>query len=347
MHSRVRLKIPPEAGVKSLDQCNIQGNLLMKRILLAIIVGLTFANLCWGRDATATKGVAETFRFPLWNAKAHLSQLASRYIYEFHCGRLKPSATFLDSKDIRLSHAEGAKHLDDLVTRPLLFNSYYQAQKPTGSERQKDFFEMPGEFEEKKEGLKSVTKAALFSFLLPGTGEIYAGSQTKGKIFIAVDASFWAGFFGFRTYGGWLKRDYKVYAASHAGANLAGKPDDFFDNLAFYDSRDKYNQFALLYHRGDVTPYPENDFWNWEWDSPNSKSYYRDIKNRSKTAYRTAIYMVGLSLVNRVVSVIDAMKTVKSYNRKKSMEISKIKFDLELKPFGHDPKFVLYLTRRW
>ena len=234
-----------------------------------------------------------------------------------------------------------------LLTQPLLLNSYYQSQNPAGSIGQEDFFEMPGEFQERKEGLKSVTKAAFLSFLLPGAGEIYAGSQTKGKIFLSVEASFWAGFFGFRTYGGWLKKNYKGYAASHAGVNLAGKPDDFFDDLAFYDSRDEYNQFALLYHREDAKPYPENDFWMWEWDSPNSKSYYRNLKNRSKSAYRKALYMVGLSVVNRIVSVIDAMKAVKSYNRKKSLEISKVRFDLKLNPFGHNPKLMVYVTRTW
>jgi hypothetical protein len=227
------------------------------------------------------------------------------------------------------------------LTQPLSLNSYYQ------SENQEDFFEMPGEFEERKEGLKSMTKAAFLSLLLPGAGEIYAGSQTKGKIFLSVEASFWAGFFGFHTYGSWLKRDYKIYAASHAGVNLSGKSDDFFDDLAFYYSRDEYNQFALLYHREDVKPYPENDFWNWEWNSSNSKSYYRDLKNRSKTAYRKALYMVGLSVVNRIVSVIDAMRTVRNYNRRRSLEISKVKFDLKLTPFGHDPKMMVYLTRTW
>ncbi|MFQ6031602.1 MAG: hypothetical protein ACE5K2_01665 [Candidatus Zixiibacteriota bacterium] len=226
-----------------------------------------------------------------------------------------------------------------LLTQPLLFKSYYQFQQ------QEDFFEMPGEFQEKKEGLKSATKAAFLSLLLPGAGEIYAGSQTKGKIFLSVEASFWAGFFGFRTYGGWLKKDYKNYAASHAGANITDKPDEFFDNLAFYDSRDEYNQFARLSHREDAEPYPENDFWNWEWDNPYSKSYYRNLKNRSKGAYRKALYMVGLSIVNRVVSVIDAMKAVRSYNRKKSLEISRVRFDLKLNPF--DRKITVYVTRTW
>ncbi len=57
--------------------------------------------------------------------------------------------------------------------------------------------------------------------------------------------------------------------------------------------------------------------------------------------------MMGLSLVNRVVSVIDAMKAVKRYNRKRSLEISKVRFDLKLSPFGNDPKVILYATRTW
>ncbi len=206
---------------------------------------------------------------------------------------------------------------------------------------------MPGEFEEKKEGLKSVRKAALLSLLLPGAGEIYGGSKTKGKIFIFSEASLWIGFFGFRAYGDWLEKDYKVYAASHAKVNLEGKSDYFFDQLAFYDSRDEYNQFAPLYHRGDKQPYPVDDFWNWEWDSRESRRHYRDLKNRSKNASRKALYMVGLSIVNRIVSVVDAMKTVRTYNRKRSLEFSQIKFDLKANLFGHNPTVMLYVSRRW
>jgi len=215
------------------------------------------------------------------------------------------------------------------------------------SDEAEDFFQMPGEFGEKKEGLKSATKAALLSLLLPGAGEIYGGSKTKGKIFIFSEASLWAGYFGFRTYGSWLKKDYKVYAASHAKVNLEGKSDDFFDQLSFYDSRDQYNQFAPLYHRGDKQPYPEDDLWNWEWDSRDSRYYYRDLKNRSKNATRNALYLVGLSIVNRIVSVVDAMKTVRTYNRKRSLEFSHIKFDLKANPLGHNPTVMLYLSRRW
>jgi len=215
------------------------------------------------------------------------------------------------------------------------------------SEEPDDFFQMPGEFGEKKKGLKSTTTAALLSLILPGAGEIYGGSKTKGKIFILSEASLWAGFFAFRTYGAWLEDDYRVYAAARAKVNLEGKSEGFFDQLAFYDSRDQYNQFAPLYYRGERQPYPEDDFWYWAWDSRESRAHYRDIKNRSKDASRKALYMVGLSLVNRIVSVVDAMKTVRSYNRRKSLELSRMKFDLKANPLGHNPKVMLYVSHNW
>ncbi|MGB2803278.1 MAG: hypothetical protein WBD64_00080 [Candidatus Zixiibacteriota bacterium] len=218
---------------------------------------------------------------------------------------------------------------------------YYASEEPD------DFFQMPGEFEEKKEGLKSTTTAALLSLILPGAGEIYGGSKTKGKIFILSEASLWAGFFAFRTYGAWLEDDYRVYAAARAKVNLEGKSEGFFDQLAFYDSRDQYNQFALLYYRGERQPYPEDDFWYWAWDSRESRAHYRDLKNRSKDASRKALYMVGLSLVNRIVSVVDAMKTARSYNRRKSLELSRMKFDLKANPLGHNPKVMLYVSHNW
>jgi hypothetical protein len=219
--------------------------------------------------------------------------------------------------------------------------SFYAARE------EDDLFKMPGEFEEKKEGMKSAAKAAILSFLLPGAGELYGGANTKGKIFIFSEASVWAGYFGLKTYGNWLEDDYKTYAASHAKVDLTGKPDGFFDQLGFYDSRDMYNQFALLYHRGEVQAYPVDDFWNWEWQSKDSRLYYRDLKNRSKDASRRALYMVGLSLVNRIISVVDAMKTVRTYNNKKSFELSHIRFDLKANPLSRNPRFMLYVSRSW
>ncbi len=228
-----------------------------------------------------------------------------------------------------------------------LGHTYLKAEVEPTSDGTDDFFQMPGEFQEKGQGLKSTSTAALLSLLLPGAGEIYAGAETKGKIFMLSEVSLWAGFFGFRTYGSWLKNDYRSYAASHARINLENKTDSFFDELAYYDNRDQYNQFAPLYNPGEKQPYPETDFWYWQWDSRDSRLHYRDLKNRSKDVSRKALYMVGLSVVNRIISVVDALKTVRSYNRKRSLEFSQLKFDMKAHPFGHNPTVMFYVSHRW
>jgi hypothetical protein len=45
--------------------------------------------------------------------------------------------------------------------------------------------------------------------------------------------------------------------------------------------------------------------------------------------------------------VLDAMKTVRTYNRAKSFELSRIKFDWEANPFSRNPRIMLYVSRRW
>lgn len=201
-------------------------------------------------------------------------------------------------------------------------------------------------------GRKSVTKAMLLSLLLPGAGELYAENATGSRIFLGLEGSIWAGFFGFTTYGAWKKADYKGYAAAHAGINLDSKTDAYFENITYYDSRDEYNQFARLYHGSDATIYPENDFWNWNWDSQDSKGRFRDLRNQSKTAYRRALFMVGLAAVNRVVSVLDAARSVKKFNRKLSSEFSSVnptglRFSLDANPFAKNPHYYFKVKKRF
>jgi hypothetical protein len=219
-----------------------------------------------------------------------------------------------------------------------------QASKQQGSSFEDEF--------QKPSGRKSTTKAMFLSLLLPGAGELYAENATGSRIFLGLEGSIWAGYFAFRTYGSWKKNDYKGYAALHAGVNLDSKTDDYFENITYYDTRDQYNQFARLYHGADATIYPENDFWNWNWDSQDSKGRFRDLRNQSKTAYRRALFMVGLAAVNRIVSVLDAARSVKKFNRKLSSEFSSVnptdlRFSLDANPFSKNPHYYFKVKKRF
>lgn len=177
-----------------------------------------------------------------------------------------------------------------------------------------------------EKGYKSAKFGFLLSLLLPGAGQAYAQSEGRSAIFLGIEAAVWAGFFGLRGYGGWLKEDYRLYAADHAGVNLQGKDDEFFRSLAFYDSRDEYNRYELWGDRENAELYGE-DFY-WEWESPQARKKFKSIRDRSKTAYQRAIYMLGLAILNRAVSSIDAVRQVRNYNKARRFDFSKLEIEV-------------------
>ena len=206
-----------------------------------------------------------------------------------------------------------------------------------------------GEFEDEfaTSGLKSPKKAFLLSLLLPGAGQLYAESKSKAGIFAGAEASIWAGFAAFRLVGGWKKEDYQNYAVDHAGIIPDGKDDDFYERLTYYEDRDQYNQFTRLYNGPEAPIYPETDYWNWIWDSNDSRSKYRDLRNQSKNAFRRSVYMVGLAALNRVVSALDAFRGAKKYNSKKVFEQSQIEFHPQISLFGSNRKISLTATKNF
>jgi hypothetical protein len=153
---------------------------------------------------------------------------------------------------------------------------------------------------------KSMWRAAAYSALLPGLGEYYVGNRRKARYFFAAETVSWVGFFAFRTYGSWKKDDYIDFAREKAGAQLEGKSDEFNDWVGFYNDIDQFNTLGRVADRD--RPYledtPEN---HWRWQSLEDRMAYRNLKNRSREAYRRADFMIGVMVLSRIISIIDAV----------------------------------------
>ena len=197
----------------------------------------------------------------------------------------------------------------------------------------------------------SRTKAVFLSLLLPGSGHFYLGEKGRGEVFIGAEVVSWAGVAAFQIYGNWKEDDYVSYAEQHAGIQPEGKDEEFFKNLTFYDSRDEYNTSGRIIDPNDPY-YPNTPDWYWQWDSDESKSSYRDIRNQSETAYRNRDFAIGMAVLNRIIAGIDAFRLARKIVGTKVEDFAPgdaegVEFDIDANPFGSNPKFKLTVSRQF
>lgn len=196
----------------------------------------------------------------------------------------------------------------------------------------------------------SLFKAGLYSALLPGLGEYYVGHKSKARVFFAVEAATWISFFSFHIYGNWRENDYIDYAAVHANASLDDKDQEFRDWVGFYSDIDQFNSLGRV--QDPDRPYledtPEN---HWRWQSAAEQDTYRHLKNRSREAHRRRDFMVGLAVVNRIVSIVDAVRDAKRSQREiKGSEFSLINglnYRLEITPFNVEKPVSMAIFKRF
>lgn len=193
---------------------------------------------------------------------------------------------------------------------------------------------------------KSAGKAFFLSFLVPGLGEFYAGSSLKGKIFLAVEAAIWSGFGTFEQYSAWKRRDYELFSVAHAGVNLDGKDDDFFKNVGMYQDVRRYNADQLHARNMDEV-YWDEDFYSWEWDSVDLQAKFSQIRDSSRKAHRRALNMVGVAVLNRLVSAIDAARTARAFNKRGQEDEAGLSLDFKIRGSIRNPKAMVVLTKNF
>jgi TM2 domain-containing membrane protein YozV len=169
--------------------------------------------------------------------------------------------------------------------------------------------------EKKKTGL-----AIIYSLLLPGMGELYAGSYSSGKYFTIAEGVLWGTFIGMNAYGNWQKDRYKSFAASEGGVQLEGKDDDYFSTISEYSSIEDYNNKKALERSFDEMYDPSTYYWNWQ-TSENRKTY-RSMWVSSEQTFNDVRFVVGALIVNRIASAINAVRLVAAYNNNIHEELS-------------------------
>ncbi len=156
------------------------------------------------------------------------------------------------------------------------------------------------------------------SLLIPGWGQYLAGHHTKAKAFIVAEVAILASYAFLGVQGKVRQNRYIDYAEEFAGiADASGKEDYYYRNLGAYGSSDDYVESIRRGARslyGDdleareeyVARFSPRGDEQWAWQSDAYRRDYLQQRKDSRNSYRLAGHMIGVALLNRVVSAVDA-----------------------------------------
>ncbi|MFC1728884.1 DUF5683 domain-containing protein [candidate division KSB1 bacterium] len=178
---------------------------------------------------------------------------------------------------------------------------------------------------------RSPVKAAALSLLLPGAGQLYAGSAWKALGFFTTEVAMWFGHTHFNSEGDKIDAEFRAYADLHWIRDnyidwLDSLPESERERLShtlpekktqqYYEMIGKYRQF--------LAGWPDSDGII---ESPMRLSYMAR-QNDSNVEYKRAELLVNLMVLNRVVSAAEAVISINRRN-------SRIRTDLSMR-YGPD-----------
>lgn len=200
-------------------------------------------------------------------------------------------------------------------------------------------------FQIEKPAKKNAGLAILYSLLLPGMGELYAGGYESGKYFTIAEAVLWGSYIGMDAYGTWQKNNYQSFASSYGSVVADSKDEDYYANIGVYLDINQYNRDKLLSRRFEELYDTETHFWKWE--NNEQRREYREMWVSSETAFNNLRFIAGTLILNRIISAINAVRVTAAHNKRIANETSwNIQFGLENNyaiPSGWKLQFVMGL----
>lgn len=157
--------------------------------------------------------------------------------------------------------------------------------------------------------------AFLKSLAMPGWGHYYVDNNNwnRGKYHLGTEIALMLSFVGLGIHSNNLENNWYSYANSEAGIALKNRSRTLRLAVGDFNSLEEYNDFQLRNRNWDrlLDDSPEN---RWNWPSDEARNEYKDLRNRFENIDQQLPALVGLMVVNRVISAVSA------YNRATKVE---------------------------
>ena len=101
-----------------------------------------------------------------------------------------------------------------------------------------------------------------------------------------------------------LQDYYSSYGIDYANANIANNDLEYSMNVGNYNSMYLYNEAMLRKRQGDNV-YPENEGYDWDWNSSENRLKYRRMFEASSNLGKVADFAVAGLIINRMIAAIN------------------------------------------
>jgi len=164
------------------------------------------------------------------------------------------------------------------------------------------------------DGRKNVGLGVLYSLLLPGMGELYAGGFGSGKYFTAAEGILWLALGAVDLHARSMQDDAWSFAALHAGFDPAGKDDAYYIDVGNFTDVWSHNE-QVLRDRDPYKLYDPQSASYWKWDSDANRESYRQERVASEQMFNNTRFVAAAIAVNHVLSAINAARIIVSGNK--------------------------------
>jgi len=181
-------------------------------------------------------------------------------------------------------------------------------------------------------------KVGVMSALIPGTGQLYNGDKKKGYIMLGAEAAIWTAYIVFDQQGDSRMESAQEYAGIYAGAS-GTHTDSYWQSVGRYMDSDAYNESLRREARALDEPVSGlvTGSDTWQWANEDRRSGYSQQRADGNSAYDRRDFMILFAVVNRAVSVVDAVIGVGDKPGVLEAEVLGMNIEMGVTPSWRDP----------
>lgn len=172
---------------------------------------------------------------------------------------------------------------------------------------------------------RSIGKAFLYSFLVPGLGEYYVGSKIKAGVFLALEALTWVQYMTNHSSGVDKEDEFRAFADEHWSATdftiwLIEEHGSMSDSVLGGDDlpAEKSQQYYEMIGKYDKF-YPGWDDYDPDAKTSARQQQYVKMRDEANNKLNTARTWAMVALANHVLSAFDAAISAKRFNSKRDV----------------------------